>query len=129
MELSWMPGPTDEARVLQLKQCDLATAWYSALSDLLAEFGHNSDYEINIFDEAAKNPRCLAAKAAYEASVAELTALLGADAHCNEVDCDLWSSYSDCYKSEYNIRPHFHVTATQARAYLMDNSISPATAI
>jgi hypothetical protein len=34
-----MPGPTDEARALQLKQCALLDAMYAASNDFFLEHG------------------------------------------------------------------------------------------
>jgi hypothetical protein len=85
---------------------------HAASNDFFLEHG-------DIDSEASRaDPACLEAKNRYEASVAALKALLGPDAHCNSVDADLWSFYSDCYKSENGFRPRAHVTCTEATAYL-----------
>ncbi len=52
----------------------------------------------------------------YDATVAELEALLGPDAECYEVDCDLWSNYNDWFKSENGVRPRFYITRASVLA-------------
>lgn len=42
---------------------------------------------------------------AYDDTVRQLMGVLGEDAPCYEVDCDLWSVYSDVFKSQHNFRP------------------------
>ncbi len=116
LDITWMPGPTDEARALQLKQCQLNDTRYDVLNDIRSRIGYDAPFE-----QAAQDSGYIAAKAAYEASVVELQALLGENAHCNEVDCDLWSSFSDCYKSEYNFRPRGqHWTRAQVLKWFDD---------
>lgn len=97
LTLEHMPGP-DEARELQLKQW---TA-YGALMEAFTEAGG--------IEESFKAPEVLAARQAYEETVQALQQLLGPDAHCRAVDCDAWSMYSDCFKSEEGFRPQGHVT-------------------
>lgn len=116
LDITWMPGPTDEARALQLKQCELYDAMYDVLNAVRQRIGYEAPFE-----QAAQDPSFVAAKAAYDASVVELQALLGENAHCNEVDTDLWSSFSDCYKSEHNFRPRGqHWTRAQVLKWFDD---------
>lgn len=96
---SHMPGPTDEARQLQLKQYEACDAMYTALNDARAAEPGAS------VEAAYQNPVFIDKKAVYDGSVTELERLLGAGAHCCQVDCDLWSAFSDWFKSEHNFRP------------------------
>jgi hypothetical protein len=57
-------------------------------------------------DDAARDE----ANRMYDATVEALTALLGSDAHCADVDCDLYGFYSDAYKDRNGFRPRGHVT-------------------
>ncbi len=102
----------EQAEALQQKQFAAREAMYDAWNDAVARF------EYKDYDAAAKDPEHLKAKAAYEATVAELEALLGPNAHCNAVDCDLWSLFSDCYKDDAGFRPRFHQTRAEVQAYL-----------
>jgi hypothetical protein len=111
MELQWMPGPTDEARALQLNQCELLDAFYDTWNTLAAQLGRGNLEAIHA------HPDYQAAKARYEASVSELEEMLGPDAHCNSVDAELWSSFSDCYKADKGLRPRWHMTRAQVQAY------------
>lgn len=58
------------------------------------------------------------ALAAYAKTVEQLVELLGPEAHCSRVDADLWSQYSDLFKSVEGLRPPHHVTREQAKAWL-----------
>jgi hypothetical protein len=111
LQIDHMPGPTDEARQLQYKQYGAVEAMYDAWNKARAKFNYANDAPVDT------DPEYVASKAAYEATVTELTALLGADAHCNFVDCDLWSAFSDCYKDENGIRPRFHQTRQDVQDY------------
>lgn len=111
-QLEHMPGPSDEARALQLQQCQAREALYDAWNDAYAK----TDYKDS--EAAHQDAAYVAAKAAYEATVTALEALLGPDAHCNAVDTDLWSLFSDCYKDDAGFRPRFHQTRTQVQEYL-----------
>lgn len=84
--LDRFPGPTDEARELQRAQEPLVDAWHEARAT---------------GDEALID----ATRAAYDASVQRLMALLGQDAPCSMVDLGLWSTYSDLFKSFCDRRP------------------------
>ena len=105
MELKWMPGPTDEARLLQQQQCIAYDRMYGAMN-YESKPGTN-DY----------GPKTEIAKAAYEETVSALVALLGEDAHCSEVDTDLFSAYSDFYKSDAGFRPRHHATRADVKNY------------
>lgn len=105
-QLSNFPGPTDEARRIQLRQ-----AWaFEAICDIHC---YPEIYATPADMEAA----LATANAAYDATVAELEALLGPDAHCSEVDSELFSSYSDCFKSENDFRPRGHTTRAEVKAW------------
>lgn len=109
---SHMPGPSDEARALQLRQYAAYDAMYEALNAVRRE-NPSLDYQA-----AYQQPAVLATKQAYEETVAALQALLGAEAHCNLVDCDLWSAFSDFYKDKNGFRPrgiHFTRDAVHKR--------------
>lgn len=97
LTIEHMPGP-DEARELQLKQC----AAYDALMEAFSAAGG--------VEKSFAAPEVIAARQDYEATVRALVRLLGPTAHCNAVDCDAWSMYSDCFKSEVGFRPQGHVT-------------------
>jgi hypothetical protein len=105
-----MPGPTQEARVLQHQQYAALDAMYEAWNAARAK--HD-------FVQGAEDaePAYIASKAAYEASVRALETLLGEDAPCNFVDADLWSAFSDCYKDDAGFRPRFHRTRQQVLDY------------
>jgi len=112
LKIEWMPGPTDEARALQLAQSIALDEQYALLNELSAQF-------LPEFRDAAYvHPTYLAALAKYEATVAELEALLGPDAHCTWVDCELWSHFSDWHKSEEGFRPYGHLTRAQVKVAL-----------
>lgn len=120
MDVSDMPGPTDEARALQLKQYAVYDRIGTVWDTLASQLGRDNHEAIRMY------PEYLQVLADYDASVAELEALLGPDAHCNHVDSELWSLFSDCYKSEAGFRPRMHVTRAQAQAYF--KTLSPAVA-
>lgn len=65
-------------------------------------------------------------KARYVASVQALTAALGPRAHCNQVDCDLWSAFSGLYKASYGVRPRGHFSRTEAQEHLARMAATPA---
>lgn len=106
-----MPGPTDEARALQYKQYVACDAMYEVWNKVRAKYNYANDAPVNT------DPEYVASKAAYEATVTELLALLGADAGCHLVDSDLWSAFSDCYKEESGFRPRFHQTRQDVEDY------------
>lgn len=106
------PEQSAQALALREKQDAAREAMYDAWNAAVARFNYHD------YNAAAKKPEVLQAQAAYDATVAELEALLGPDAHCNAVDCDLWSLFSDCYKDDAGFRPRFHQTRAQVQAYL-----------
>lgn len=107
-----MPGPTREAKEKQLEQLILRETLYDTLQKVRAQ---NPELEgIAAYRHAAYIEK----RNAYEKTVAELEAMLGENAHCTAVDCDLWDTYSDWFKSEHGIRPRFHVTRAAAQADL-----------
>lgn len=112
MNIQLMPGPTDEARGLQLAQSDALEAFYDACMALEQQLGHQNR------DAILADPRYTDALAKYDATVAQLEALLGPDAHCNFVDMELWGQFSDWYKSEEGFRPRGHMTRAQVKAAL-----------
>lgn len=105
MELEYMPGPTPEAKALQLKQSNLLDAFYEARARQPDSIKDNG-------------PEATQALAAYEASVAELAALLGPDAPCHTVDTDLWSLFSDLHKDEVGVRPKSAYTVSEVKAWI-----------
>lgn len=106
---SHMPGPTDEAKTLQLKQYAAYDAMYGALNKLYAIHAELTSEIANADPEYSEK------KQAYDDTVNQLKALLGPQAHCNQVDCDLWSAFSDIHKSEHGYRPRGHYTAAEVR--------------
>jgi hypothetical protein len=112
LTLEDMVGSTHEARTLQYQQYVAHDAMYDARNEALAKFNHNDS------EAARKDEAYVARKADYESTVVSLEALLGPDAHCNAVDTDLWSLFSDCYKDDVGMRPRFHQTRAQVQAYL-----------
>lgn len=108
MTLDMMAGPTDQARTLQLAQFALADQFYAALNAV--------DPSLTP-DERYNAPTVVAAREAYDASVAELVALLGPNATCKQVDCDLLESFHDIYKDDNGFRPGSGWTLTQVNQY------------
>lgn len=115
----WMPGPTDEARALQHAQTVVLDEQYAVWRALAAQFPAAAHAAINA------HPEHQAAVARYEATVAQLEALLGPDVHCNWVDCELWSCFSDWYKSEEGFRPRLHMTRAQVKVALAELAQRP----
>lgn len=113
MQLHHMPGPTDEARAIQLTQEQLADALYATYDQLLEEAGARV-----LTPEMRQNAIALAAYAAYQQTVTALEQLLGPASACCQVDSITWSMYSDLFKSEYGVRPGAHVTRAEALEYL-----------
>lgn len=107
-QLSYFPGPSDEARRIQQRQ----TWAFEAICDIHC---YSEIYASKADQEAA----LATANQAYEATVAELEALLGPNAHCAEVDMELFSSYSDCYKSENDFRPRGYITRAGAKDWFV----------
>ena len=52
----------------------------------------------------------------YDETVNQLVALLGEDVPCYEVDCDLWSTFSDIWKDRNGTRPY----GSYSRQYVKD---------
>lgn len=72
-------------------------------------------------DESARDEACKR----YEAIVAELEDHLGPNAHCADVDCDLYGFYSDCYKDRNGFRPRGFVTRKEVLEWLdADRTVS-----
>jgi hypothetical protein len=53
----------------------------------------------------------------YATLVGIAKSVLGPEAHCNDVDPDLWSAYSDCYKDDAGFRPRGWTTAEEVERY------------
>lgn len=107
-----MPGPSDEAKALQRQQLIACEAMYDALNEVRAESPGIS------YEDAYTHPKYLEKKAAYEGTVTALQTLLGDQAHCNYVDSNLWSTFSDCFKSDNGIRPRgMHYTRDAVLEY------------
>jgi hypothetical protein len=96
-----MPGPTAEAREIQFRQWAKRDSMYEL-------WGQNQE----------PAPAAVAAKVEYDATVTELCELLGPNAHCAQVDSDLFSMFSDAHKDVYNFRPRHHVTLLEVRQWL-----------
>lgn len=110
IDMQWYPGPSDEARRLQLRQeWALEAYWDIRQSD-------NSRYE----SVEAQQTAATLAWNLYLCTVQQLLDLLGPDASAHQVDQDLWSSFSDCYKSETGVRPHFHISRNEVLAWFDD---------
>lgn len=99
-----MLGP-DHARELQFKQYQARKTLYEAWNQ------HTQD--------SAEYREALAA---YDATVAELSAMLGDEADCGQVDCDLAALFSDLYKDNTGCRPRGHFTREQVTTYLANRS-------
>lgn len=100
-----MPGP-DIARELQVKQWTALNAYYEAYN---AVTGGEATHE---------HPTVTAALNAYNQTVEALVALLGPDAHCNQVDCSTWSLFSDCHKDRAGFRPRTYYSLAQVNELL-----------
>lgn len=101
--LQHMHGPSDEARVLQLEQHHLYDCWIDAL--------HSEDGQ------------CIeVARSNYDANVQALLNLLGQDAPCNFVDSDIWSDYSDFFKSLNGYRPRVHLSRSQVQHWFTEHN-------
>jgi hypothetical protein len=94
-----MPGPSDAAKALQLKQRLAREAMYQARNDVR---GDNPGFS---YEDVHQHPRCQAAQQAYDSTVDELMTLLGHDVQCFLVDIDLWLEYSDWFKDSCGCRP------------------------
>lgn len=70
-----------------------------------------------LYDTNTGTPEREAAIAVYDATVAELVALLGPEAACWDVDQDRWSMYSDCFKDDCGFRPTIELTVAEVNQY------------
>jgi len=104
-----MPGPTDEARKLQLEQCTLLEKLYDAHN--AAEPGLN-------FAERNALASVVAARQAYDESVTKLIEMLGSDVHCCNVDTSQWEFFSNAFKDDVGCRPHGFWTHSQVQTWL-----------
>lgn len=105
-----MPGPSPEAKAAQFAQWQLREAYYEARRAAPA-------------GEAHQDPAVQQALSAYDASVDALEALMGPDAHCSQVDCELWGEFSDFYKDEVGFRPRgMHFTRQSVLAWIARQS-------
>lgn len=107
--LAWVAEHVAHRAEAQEAQRLAYDAMYEALHQVRAtypELSHKAVYA---------HPEYQAKKQAYEASVSRLEDLLGVEAHCSQVDMDLWSLYSDMYKDTHGFRPRgMHVTRAAA---------------
>lgn len=110
-ELSDMPGPTVEAQQLQLEQYAAGVAHYDLIN---AECKVHPQLSLK---EVRQLPSVVAANQVYEDFVTKLEEMLGKDAHCRQIDGDLWESFADCYKEDVGIRPRFHQTRAEVLQY------------
>lgn len=100
-----MYGPTPEAKAAQHRQMVLLDAYY----DVANAFK---------FENA---PAVAIARNAYKESVRVLEGILGPEAHCNFVDCELWQEYSDMHKYTVGFRPGGHLTRKQTLDWCLLN--------
>lgn len=87
-----MPGPSPEAKLLQLEQQHALGTYYDAIA-------RATQGEAGQVDAAA------VALARNQRTVDDLVALLGPDVPCYYVDARLAEEYSDAYKAVYGFRP------------------------
>lgn len=115
--LSWVAAHLKQRAAAQEAQRLAYDAMYDALHRVRAEnpeLSHKAVYA---------HPDYQAKKHAYEATVAALETLLGVEAHCSQVDMDLWSLYSDMYKDTNGFRPRgMYVTRAEAQKRLANPS-------
>lgn len=104
-----MVGPTDQARALQLTQCELVQKFYDAINAADRSLTH---------DEVYKTAEVVAARDAYDGSVTQLVALLGPTALCHQVDTELWECFHNVYKDDVGCRPGAGWTLASVQAYL-----------
>lgn len=115
LKLEDMPGDTPEVKALQLQQYEAADAMYDTLGRLNQE---NREVPGWTYRSAYEHADYKAAFARYEATVKALQDILGEDAHCAQVDSDLWSTYSDIFKDRNGFRPRMHNTVAQVKEWL-----------
>jgi len=63
-----------------------------------------------------------AVKDHYDHTVQELVRLLGNNVPCWEVDCDLWSYFSDYYKDTNGFRPKERLTVEEVQTWIKHQS-------
>lgn len=66
-------------------------------------------------------------RTAYATLVGIAKSVLGPEAHCNDVDPDLWQAFSDCYKSDNGFRPRSWMTAAEVEAYFARREVVEAS--
>jgi hypothetical protein len=109
LTLDDMQGPCPQSRALQFAQWQALRAYYQSFNE--------GDTAQLTPDEVREAPRVIAARMAYEESVGKLEALLGAEAHCSQVDLSLWESFSDAYKECYGSRPRIFKTRADVQLW------------
>lgn len=92
-----------ELALLRAKQNELRPQIYKAISR----------------NEEAARVRLVAE---YDALCDQLEKILGTEAHCNEVDPDLFGFYSDLYKDDHGFRPLHHITRAEVKQWLARRS-------
>lgn len=70
-----------------------------------------------IYDTISGTPESVAASKEYDATVSQLTALLGENACCSQIDMDKWQLYSDGMKDANGFRPRGHTTVAEVDAW------------
>lgn len=104
-----MPGPSPEAKVLQHAQMTAYNAWCTARNAArIANRETSTEAEM--------------ARKAYDETVVQLVALLGAEAQCHEVDSELFSEFSDFYKDVVGCRPRFPITRKEVQNWIARHS-------
>lgn len=76
--------------------------------------------------EWQRQPEVIACQRAYDHTVERLVQMLGEDAHCNLVDIELYSSFSDLHSSRRGCRPRHFVNRMDCRAYIENESCNPS---
>jgi hypothetical protein len=83
-------------------------AQYSRMDEILSEL-----YKLDVDDaERAK------LNEEYDAIVALLVETLGENTHCNKIDFEMWSLFSDLYKDRTGCRPGVNWTYARTKAWL-----------
>lgn len=75
--------------------------------------------------EWQRHPEVIACQRAYDDTVERLVQMLGENAHCNLVDIELYSSFSDLHSSRRGCRPRQFVNRMDCRAYIENESCNP----
>lgn len=76
--------------------------------------------------DVTTHPEVVATQAAYDETVNSLIAMLGENAHCNLVDIELYSLFSDFYKDRNGFRPRHLVTRAECQEFLASLRDKPA---